>query len=82
MVQLPIPAIAFCNVQQEARRGFVELPIGPITQFSGAWQGAKPSHELQTDPINIQLEFVMSEHSVQKISNFRHRLHSNKVSDN
>ena len=39
MVQLRIPTIAFCNVQQEARCGFVELPIGPITQFLGAGQG-------------------------------------------
>jgi len=54
MVQLGIPAIAFCNVQQEARGGFVKLPIGPITQFFGAGQRAKPSHELQTDPINIR----------------------------
>ena len=28
--------------------------------------------------MNIQLEFVRSEHSVQGISNFRHRLHSDK----
>ena len=92
MVQLRIAAIGFCNLQLEARGGFVELPIGPITQFFGAEQGPKPSHELQTDSINIQrlitfqglsvnLEFVMSEHSVQGISNFRHRLHFDEVSD-
>jgi len=58
MVQLRIPAIAFCHGQPEARGGFVELPIGPITQFFGAGQGAKPSHELQTDSINIQSDKV------------------------
>src|SRR5205814_8797186 len=30
---------------------------------------------------SVNVEFVMSEHSVQGISNFRHRLHSDKVSD-
>ena len=33
MVQFRVPAIAFRNIQQEARGGFVELPISPITQF-------------------------------------------------
>ena len=70
---------SFGDVQHDALRSPAEMinkrvlpgPTGrePFRR-AGTFQG-----------LSVNLEFVMSEHSVQGISNFRHRLHSDKVFD-